>query len=273
MSLLFLNKTFLTLFSLLFLTINSQLTLQDKNIIENFISQGQSKSTGLFFEDEDALKNTKEAISVLKILGLQTKYSKEICKNISENKKIDANIITINNLLDCKMNFKSYKPDLTKEKLVELYKEAQIMDMLKMNKWDDLFTSAKSFMFPENNKFSHFKAKEGKKKSILATALGIEIMVLIAEKNSELKKEIVSLLQKSVDNLIKSNAILNDEMIVYLEKKVQNYKLNYHVIKALKSAKKIGVDIPSLNTKLYQLLNYFNTFKYEMISNIGNTYY
>ena len=44
-------------------------------------------------------------------------------------------------------------------------------------------------------------------------------------------------------------------MIVYLEKKVQNYKLNYHVIKALKSAKKIGVDIPSLNTKLYQLLN------------------
>ena len=273
MSLLFLNKTFLTLFSLLFLTINSQLTLQDKNIIENFISQGQSKSTGLFFEDEDALKNTKEAISVLKILGLQTKYSKEICKNISENKKIDANIITINNLLDCKMNFKSYKPDLTKEKLVELYKEAQIMDMLKMNKWDELFTSVKSFMFPENNKFSHFKAKEGKKKSILATALGIEIMVLIAEKNSELKKEIVSLLQKSVDNLIKSNAILNDEMIVYLEKKVQNYKLNYHVIKALKSAKKIGVDIPSLNTKLYQLLNYFNTFKYEMISNIGNTYY
>ena len=273
MSLLFLNKTFLTLFSLLFLTINSQLTLQDKNIIENFISQGQSKSTGLFFEDEDALKNTKEAISVLKILGLQTKYSKEICKNISENKKIDANIITINNLLDCKMNFKSYKPDLTKEKLVELYKEAQIMDMLKMNKWDELFTSVKSFMFPENNKFSHFKAKEGKKKSILATALGIEIMVLIAEKNSELKKEIVSLLQKSVDNLIKSNAILNDEMIVYLEKKVQNYKLNYHVIKALKSAKKIGVDIPSLNTKLYQLLNYFNIFKYEMISNVGNTYY
>ena len=274
MSLLFSNKFFIFCFlPSLFLIINSQLTLQDKNIIENFIFQGQSRNTGLFFEEEDALKHTKEALSVLKILGIPIKYGKEICKNISEKKMVDANIVTINKLLDCKIDFKSYKPDFNKEKLVELYKEGQIMDMLKINKWDKLFTKLKHFMVSENGKFSLFMIKEGKKRSLLATALGIEIMVLISEKNDTLKSEVMPLLQKSVNNLFKSNAILNDDMIVYLEKKVSNYKLNYHIIKALKSAKKIGADISSLNDNLYKLLNYFNTFKYEMISNIDNTFY
>ena len=58
---------------------------------------------------------------------------------------------------------------------------------------------------------------------------------------------------------------LNDDMFVFLEKNVGCYKLNYHVIKAFKDAKKLGLEINLLNNNLYKLLNYFNTFKYEMI--------
>ena len=85
--------------------------------------------------------------------------------------------------------------------------------------------------------------------------------------------EVMPFLQKSVDTLVQGNAILNDDMIVYLEKGIPNYKLNYHIINALKSAKKVGANIPKLSNHLYHLLNYFNTFKYEMISNIDNAFY
>ena len=262
----------LIIFPLLFILSKSQLTIQDKNVIENYILQSQSKNTGLFFEAQEPYKHTKEAISVLNILGLQVKYAKEICKNLSEA-KIDANVVAIDQLLKCKIDFKTYKPDFTKQKLVDLYHEAQIMDFLKLKDWKELFKKIKHFMISENGKFSLFKIKEGKKKSLIATAIGIELMVLISEKDEELKNEIMPLLKKSVDSLMKSNAVLNDDMIVFLEKGIGSYKLNYHIIKAIKSAKKIGVEIPALNNNLYLLLNYFNTFKYEMISNIGNTYY
>ena len=262
----------LIIFPLLFILSKSQLTIQDKNVIENYILQSQSKNTGLFFEAQEPYKHTKEAISVLNILGLQVKYAKEICKNLSEA-KIDANVVAIDQLLKCKIDFKTYKPDFTKQKLVDLYHEAQIMDTLKLKDWKELFKKIKHFMISENGKFSLFKIKEGKKKSLIATAIGIELMVLISEKDEELKNEIMPLLKKSVDSLMKSNAVLNDDMIVFLEKGIGSYKLNYHIIKAIKSAKKIGVEIPALNNNLYLLLNYFNTFKYEMISNIGNTYY
>jgi hypothetical protein len=263
----------LSFIPLLFIFTNAQLTLQDKNMIENFIYQSQSKTTGLFFEEKDALKHTKEAISVLNILGIQVKYNKEICKKLSENDKIDIESLKIDRLLNCKNNFKSYKPDFAKQKLVDLYHEGQLMNLLNISKWDELFKKTKNFMISENGKFSLYKIKEGKKKSILATALGIELMVLIAQNDEELKTEVMPFLQKSVDSLIQGNAVLNDDMIVYLEKGIPNYKLNYHVINALKSAKKVGVEISSLNNYLYRLLNYFNTFKYEMISNIDNTFY
>ena len=263
----------LTIFPLLFIFTKSQLTLQDKNLIENYIYQSQSKNTGLFFEEQEPYKHTKEAISVLKILGLPVKHDKEICKNLSESGKIDRNIIAIDKLLKCKIDFKSYKPDFSKQKIVDLYHEAQIMNMLNLEGWEKLFTRTKNFMVSENGKFSLFKISEGKKRSHIGTAIGIELLVLIAEKDKNLKSEVLPLLQKSVDSLIKSNAVLNDDMIVYLEKGIGNYRLNYHVIKAIKSAKKVGSEIPFLNNNLYLLLNYFNTFKYEMISDIDNTYY
>ena len=67
------NKIYfiLCLFPLLFNFANSQLTLQDKNMIENYIYQGQSKTSGLFFEEQEPLKHTREAISILDILGIQ----------------------------------------------------------------------------------------------------------------------------------------------------------------------------------------------------------
>ena len=80
-------------------------------------------------------------------------------------------------------------------------------------------------------------------------------------------------MKKSVDSIMKSSSELNDDMIVFIEKNIGNYRLNYHIISATKAAKKLGVEIPLFNNKLYKLLNYFNTFKYEMISNIDNTYY
>ena len=262
--------------SFLFLMVNSQLTIQDKETIEKFILQNQSKSTGLFFESSEPYKHTKEAISIFKDLGLQIKHKKEICKKISEIKEVDINIVSIDKLLECKTDFQNYKPNFTKTKLLELYYEAQIMDILNINNinnWKDLYKKLKHFLVEEKGKFSLFKIKESKKKTIIATAIGVEILSLISNKVEDLKIEILSLMKKSVDSIMKSSSELSDDMIVFNEKNIGNYRLNYHIISAIKAAKKLGVDIPLFNSKLYKLLNYFNTFKYEMISSIDNTYY
>ena len=258
---------------LLFFIVSSQLTIQDKETIEKYILQNQSKNTGLFFESTNPFKHTKQAISVLKLLGLEVKHKKEICKKISEIKEIDSNIVSIDNLFTCNTNFKDFKPDLTKSKLVDLYGEAKIMEILNINQWKELFRKLKNFLVQENGKFSLFRIKENKKRSIIATALGAQMLTLIANKNENLKNDILPLLQKSIDSIMKSLTQISEDMIVFLERNVESYKLNYHVIKALKDAKKLGVQIDALNNNLYKLLNYFNTFKYGMISNIGNTYY
>jgi hypothetical protein len=257
----------------LFLLINSQLSIQDKESIEKFILQGQSKNTGFFFEKTNPFKHTKEAISVLNLLGLEVKHKKEICKKISEIKEIDINIVSIDKLLGCKRDFKNYKPDFSKSKLIDLYNEGKIIDILNLDQWNDLYKKLKNFSVQENGKFSLFKISENKKRSIIATSLGIELLSLISNKNPDLKSEVLPLLKKSTDALMKSYSELNDDMIVFLEKNIGNYRLNYHVIKAIKDAKKAGVEIDLLNNNLYKLLNYFNTFKYEMISNVDNAYY
>ena len=266
----------LLIFPLLLSVIFSQLTIQDKENIEKFILQGQSKNTGLFFEEESNInkyKYTKEAISVLKTLGLDVKHKKEICKKISEVKEVDVNIVSINKLFDCKIDFKNFKPDLNKGRLLDLYNEAQIMDILKLNQWKDLFKKVKNFMVQENGKFSAFKIKDNKKKSLLATAMGVELLSLIGSKSEDLKTEVLPLLKKSVDTIMKSYAEVSENMIVFLEKNIDTYRLNYHVISGAKAAKKLGVEIPLFNNNLYKLLNYFNTFKYEMITHIDNTYF
>lgn len=257
----------------LFLFINSQLTIQDKENIEKFILNGQSKTTGFFFENTNFLRHTKEAISSLQILNLDIKHKKEICKKITEIKEVDYNIVGIDKLLDCKKDFKGYKPDFTITKLVDLYHESIIMDILNIDEWNKLFKVLKHFLIQENGKFSLLKIKENKKKSIMGTALGVEMLVLIGKKSPSLKSEIMPILQKSVDSLMKVYSELSEDMIVFIEKDIGNYRVNYHVIKALKDAKKYGLEINFLNNNMYKLLNYYNTFKYEMISNIDNTYY
>ena len=257
----------------LFLFINSQLTIQDKENIEKFILNGQSKTTGFFFENTNFLRHTKEAISSLQILNLDIKHKKEICKKITEIKEVEYNIVGIDKLLDCKKDFKGYKPDFTITKLVDLYHESIIMDILNIDEWNKLFKVLKHFLIQENGKFSLLKIKENKKKSIMGTALGVEMLVLIGKKSPSLKSEIMPILQKSVDSLMKVYSELSEDMIVFIEKGIGNYRVNYHVIKALKDAKKYGLEINFLNNNMYKLLNYYNTFKYEMISNIDNTYY
>ena len=266
-------SAYILIIPLLFFLINCQLTIQDKEAIEKYILQGQSKNTGLFFEKTNPFKHTKEAISALKLLGLEVKYKIEICKRISQIKEIDSHIIAIDQLLECKNNFKNYKPDFTKAKLIDLYNEGNSIDILNINQWQELYKKLKNFVIQENGKFSLSKIKENKKKSILATAIGAEMLSLIANKSPNLKNEILPLLKKSIDSLMNSYSELNNDMFVFLEKKVGCYELNYHVIKAFKNAKKVGVEINLLNNNLYKLLNYFNTFKYEMISNVDNTYY
>ena len=147
------------------------------------------------------------------------------------------------------------------------------MDILNIDEWNKLFKVLKHFLIQENGKFSLLKIKENKKKSIMGTALGVEMLVLIGKKSPSLKSEIMPILQKSVDSLMKVYSELSEDMIVFIEKGIGNYRVNYHVIKALKDAKKYGLEINFLNNNMYKLLNYYNTFKYEMVSNIDNTYY
>ena len=207
----------------LFLFINSQLTIQDKENIEKFILNGQSKTTGFFFENTNFLRHTKEAISSLQILNLDIKHKKEICKKITEIKEVDYNIVGIDKLLDCKKDFKGYKPDFTITKLVDLYHESIIMDILNIDEWNKLFKVLKHFLIQENGKFSLLKIKENKKKSIMGTALGVEMLVLIGKKSPSLKSEIMPILQKSVDSLMKVYSELSEDMIVFIEKGIGNY--------------------------------------------------
>ena len=257
-------------FFLLIHLITSQLTIQDKNYIEKFITNGQSKTTGLFFDSSDAFKHTKQAIVSMKILDRDVRYKTEICNKVSDTKEIDSNIVAIDKLFNCKTKFKKYKPDLKTSKIIDLYHESQIIDLLELNdQWENLFKSTKKFL--SNSKFSLVKEKEDK--SIIATAIGVEILTLIANKKQSLKNDIKNLLDDVVKKLVNSYSSLNDDMILYIEKNVNIYRLNYHVINGLKNAKKLGVNIKGFNDMLYKLLNYFNTFKYDFVSSIDNVYY
>ena len=136
-----------------------------------------------------------------------------------------------------------------------------------------LYKNVINFYYQGEGKFSFFKIKEKKEKTILATAIGIEALCIIENNEPKLKNEIIPILQKSVNVLMKSYSQLNEDMFVFIEKKIGSYHLNYQVVSASKAAKKLGVEISFFNNLLYKLLNYFNNFKYEMISKIDNTYY
>lgn len=263
---------YIMLIIILLTYINAQLTIQDKKFIENFILRGQSSSSGLFFEENDAYLHTYQAIKSLKILGVDVKYKSEICDKISDTKKVSLEIVLIDELLECKTKFSQYKPDFSTTKLVDIYKEALLMENLKMKeKWSDLYKNLKGFM--SNNKFMLLKTKEKKDKSAIATALGVEILTIIGNNEPDLKDEIIGVLDPVVNVLYNSYTNLNDEIIVFNDKNAANYRVNYHIIKALKAAKKLGIKIKGLNDILYKLLNYFITFKYEFASSIENSYY
>ena len=253
-------------------SITSQLTIQDKNYIEKFITNGQSKTTGLFFDSSDAFKHTKQAIISMKILDRDVRYKTEICNKVSDTKEIDSDIVAIDKLFNCKTKFKTYKPDLKSTKIIDLYHESQIIDLLKLDdQWENLFKTTKKFL--SNNKFSLVKSKDKESKSIIATAIGVEIMTLIANKKQTLKNDVKNLLADVVSGLVDAYSSLSNDMILYTEKNVNIYRLNYHVINGLKNAKKLGVNIKGFNDMLYKLLNYFNTFKYDFVSSIDNVYY
>ncbi len=229
-------------------------------------------TTGLFFDQKDPFLHTYQAISVLKILGHDVRYKNEICDKISEMNELKAELVLIDQILECKTKFKEYKPVLTKAKLFELYKEAILMHNLKVkSNWDELYKVTKLYL--SNNKFGLLKTKERKDKSIIGTAFGIEILTMIAINKPDLKDEILEILKEVINALTNGYTNLNDEMIVFIEKNIPTYRVNYHVIKSLKMAKKLGVKIRGFNDTLYKMLNYFLTFKYELVTNIDNCYY
>ncbi len=241
--------------------------------MENFISRGQSISTGLFFDDKNSFLHTYQSISSLKILGLEVKYKNEICDKVGDNSKQPSlDTVLTDSLLGCNTRFSQYQPKLNSDKLYDIYKEALLMKALNQKEgWDNVYKAVKSFL--SSNKFTLSKSKDKKDKSVIGTAFGIEIMTLVAKNDESLKKEITEQLEEIIHSLIYSYMNLNDYIIVFNEKNVRNYRLNYHVIKALKEAKKLGVKIKNFNDILYKLLNYFLTFKYEFSSGIEDTYY
>ena len=69
------------------------------------------------------------------------------------------------------------------------------MNILNINQWKDLYKILKEFVVQENCKFSIYKIRDNKRKSIFTTVFG-ELLAILANKNKDLKSEILSLLQK-----------------------------------------------------------------------------
>ncbi len=74
----------LSILIILFISVNSQLNIQQKKYIGNFLYKGQLPSTGQFFEERQETLRTYRAISVLQNMGLEVKYKKNICEHITE---------------------------------------------------------------------------------------------------------------------------------------------------------------------------------------------
>lgn len=254
-------------------SINLQLTLNDKEFIISFILKAQNIKTGLFnFNTGNDIKATREAIEVLNILKKDVYFSREICQQI-KGKEINYDISVINSLLNCSVSY-SKEEKFNSNKIIDLYRI--LMTKKNFGDTNDLesyYETLNSFL---SSKIFSLNNREIKKtRSLFATALGLEMLNFIAEKDEKLKGDISSTVSDVVNVLLNSNynEELSENMILFTEKKLSNYRLNYHMIKALKESKKLGVTIKNFPEILYKFTKYFQEFKYSIFNNIENLNY
>ncbi len=249
----------------------TQLTNNELSYIKNYIFSNQNQQTGLFFEEKkNPLKHTRQSIESLLILEEQIPNKENICKTISNIKEVNYDIIKINSDLKCKNDFSSkFNPNKTTNSIEELYYDFKSAELLNDKSLKELYKSSKEFL--SNNKFSKFK-NEKRKKSIFATSLGIEIFSIAYEKFSEEKNDIQENLKEIINSLQSAQTDLSDNIVLFSERNISIYKLNNHVLKAIKVSKKIS-SIKNFNDYLFKTLNYFKTFKYEFVNCIESLYY
>ena len=249
----------------------TQLTNNELSYIKNYIFSNQNQQTGLFFEGKkNPLKHTRQSIESLLILEEQIPNKENICKTISNIKEVNYDIIKINSDLKCKNDFSSkFNPNKTTNSIEELYYDFKSAELLNDKSLKELYKSSKEFL--SNNKFSKFK-NEKRKKSIFATSLGIEIFSIAYEKFSEEKNDIQENLKEIINSLQSAQTDLSDNIVLFSERNISIYKLNDHVLKAIKVSKKIS-SIKNFNDYLFKTLNYFKTFKYEFVNCIESLYY
>ena len=249
----------------------TQLTNNELSYIKNYIFSNQNQQTGLFFEGKkNPLKHTRQSIESLLILEEQIPNKENICKTISNIKEVNYDIIKINSDLKCKNDFSSkFNPNKTTNSIEELYYDFKSAELLNDKSLKELYKSSKEFL--SNNKFSKFK-NEKRKKSIFATSLGIEIFSIAYEKFSEEKNDIQENLKEIINSLQSAQTDLSDNIVLFSERNISIYKLNNHVLKAIKVSKKIS-SIKNFNDYLFKTLNYFKTFKYEFVNCIESLYY
>ena len=249
----------------------TQLTKNEISYIKNYILSNQNQQTGIFFEEKkNPLKHTRQSIESLLILEEQIPNKELICKTISNNNEVNYDIIKINLDLNCKNDFSSkFNPNKTTNSIEELYYDFKSAELLNHKSLNELYKISKEFL--SNNKFSKFK-NEKRKKSIFATSLGIEIFSIAYGKLSDEKNEIKDNLKEIINSLQSAQTELSDNIVLFSERDISIYKLNNHVLKAIKLSKKIS-SIKNFNDYLFKTLNYFKTFKYEFVNCIESVYY
>ncbi len=249
----------------------TQLTQGEISYIKNYILSNQNQQNGMFFENkENSFKETREAIESLLILNEKIPNKELICKKISNENKVNYDIIKINLDLNCKIDLSSkFLPNKTTNSIEELYYDFKAADLLNHNSLNELYKSSKGFL--SNNKFSKFK-EEKRKKSIFATSLGIEIFSIAYEKLKEEKNDIQENLKEIINSIQSAQTEVSDNMVIFSERDISIYKLNNHALKSIKLSKKIA-SIKNFNDYLFKSANYFKTFKYEFINNIESLYY
>ena len=249
----------------------TQLTQGEISYIKNYILSNQNQQNGMFFENkENSFKETREAIESLLLLNEKIPNKELICKKISNENKVNYDIIKINLDLNCKIDLSSkFLPNKTTNSIEELYYDFKAADLLNHNSLNELYKSSKGFL--SNNKFSKFK-EEKRKKSIFATSLGIEIFSIAYEKLKEEKNDIQENLKEIINSIQSAQTEVSDNMVIFSERNISIYKLNNHALKSIKLSKKIA-SIKNFNDYLFKSANYFKTFKYEFINNIESLYY
>ena len=85
----------------------TQLTKGEISYIKNYILNNQNKQNGLFFEGENSMKFTRQAIESLLILGEEIPKKNLICETLLNNKNANYDILKINSDLKCQRDFSS----------------------------------------------------------------------------------------------------------------------------------------------------------------------